>query len=294
MKRLAGMLLGAFVGDALALSTHWIYDTEKIRLEFNGLLPYKDPVKSLFHSNKKAGDFTHYGDQSLLLLKSISTNDGFDNQLFKTHWLHFMKHYEGYIDQATDLSIEALSASETKGSTSNDLGGITRIAPIIYYHFDDSKLLNHVKKQTELTHNDLVLIDIGKFTATLVRELIIGHPLVSSIEKVIKTFPSLVGLYEMAQKRVDDDLVEAVKDIGQSCSCQYSFPSALIILLKHHQNFEDAMEANILCGGDSAARGMLIGMLLGASLGIEGIPKPYYETLSNYATIHTFIKHKTL
>lgn len=294
MKRLAGMLLGAFVGDALALTTHWIYDTEKIRLEFNGLYPYKDPVKSLFHSSKKAGDFTHYGDQSLLLLKSISTNNGYDNQLFKTHWIHYMKHYEGYLDQATTTSLETLDASETKGSTSNDFGGIARIAPLIYYHFDDSKLLTYIKKQTELTHNDLTLIDIGRFTATLIRELIIGHPLIASIENTMKHFPSLEPFYEMARKRVDSDIVDAVKDIGQSCSCLYSFPSALLIVLKYHQNFEQAMEANILCGGDSAARGMFIGMVLGASLGIEAIPKAYYETLSDYATINTFIKHKTL
>lgn len=294
MKRLKGMLYGSFVGDAVSLSTHWIYDTEKIKLEYEGVLPYKDPSKNLFHNTKKAGDLTHYGDQSLLLLKSIATNEGFDNQTFKNHWMHYMKNYEGYIDNATKTSLEILSLSESKGSNSDDLSGIARISPLIYYHFDDTKLSQYVKRQTELTHNDYMLLSLAQFTVDWVKELIIGHPLEVSLQNALKAHSAVYPLYEKAIKHKNEDLVAAVKDIGQSCSCLYAFPSALLILLTHASNFEQAMEANVLCGGDSASRGMYIGMILGASLGFENIPKGFIEGLNASKIIDAFSKHKTL
>lgn len=294
MKRLDGMLFGAFIGDALALSTHWIYDTEKISLEFHSLLPYRDPVINLFHSNKKAGDFTHYGDQSLLLLKSISSNSGFEKQVFKNHWIHYMKHYEGYLDNASKSSLDLLDTFENKGSTSDDLGGIARIAPLLYYHFDDTQLMDFIKRQTELTHNNRLLIEIGLFTTEWIKELIIGHPLIESLENILIRYPTLQVYYDKVARHFEENTVESVKDIGQSCSCLYAFPSSLLILLKHFNNFEDAMETNILCGGDSAARGMYIGMILGAALGFEKIPSALYEPLKAYSTILAFTKHKTL
>ena len=94
MERLNGMLFGAFVADAYALGLHWVYDTDKLKSESDHLHNFMAPARDSFHKGKRKGDFTHYGDQSLLLLKSISTEKGFVLDVFKTHWMTYMEKYE--------------------------------------------------------------------------------------------------------------------------------------------------------------------------------------------------------
>lgn len=292
MKRLSGLLYGAFIGDAFALSSHWIYDTEKLALEFTEQEDYEDPSKNLFHKGKKKGDFTHYGDQSLLLLKSIATNHSFHLPTFRTHWKTFMSQYEGYIDHASKNTLAQLESANHSGSSSDELGGFSRCAPLIFYHFDDPELLTYVHQQTKMTHNDPMLLEISSFITKWALELVIGKPMVLSLENLVDKYPHVKLHYENVQKRLNTDSVFAVKDIGQSCSSQYAFPSALFILLKNQNDFMNAMKENILAGGDSAGRGMLIGMILGASLGIDKIPHHLIENLTEKSIIEKYAKHK--
>ena len=294
MERLKGTLYGAFIGDAFALSTHWIYDTEKLSIEAAQLTDYAEPSKNLFHKGKRKGDLTHYGDQSLLLLKSIASNDGFNLNVFKTHWLSYMEHYEGYLDHATKDSLRALDPMSVLGSSSDELGGFVRSAPLIFRHFDDDKLFQMVKTQTQLTHNDDFLLTIAEYTTSCLLELIIGKPLIETLETQIERFPSLSKYYTLANKNFDSETVDVIKDIGQSCSSHFAFPAALHIVLKYKTDFMKAMQENILSGGDSAGRGMLIGMLLGAHLGINQLPKHLVEGLKERSTIENFASYKRI
>lgn len=294
MERLKGMLYGAFIGDAFALGTHWIYDTEKLKIEATEVDHYTDPAKNLFHSGKHKGDFTHYGDQSLLLLKSIATNKGFDINVFKTHWLTYMSKYEGYSDHATKESLQLLDPVNNLGSSSDELGGIARIAPLLFYHFDDKDLPRFIKEQTELTHNHQRLIEFGLFFEEWILDLIIGKPLVASLEQHITDHPSIKPYYDAIKFRLKEDSVSTIKDIGQSCSSQFAFPSTLFLILKNQTNFMKAMQENILSGGDSAGRGMLIGMVLGASLGISQMPQHLIAELTEKSVIENFSMHKQI
>lgn len=294
MERLKGMLYGAFIGDAFALGTHWIYDTEKLKIEASQVEHYTDPAKNLFHSGKHKGDFTHYGDQSLLLLKSIASNNGFDINVFKTHWLTHMSKYEGYLDHATKESLQLLDPVNNLGSSSDELGGISRIAPLIFYHFDDQELSRFIKEQTQLTHNNQLLLEFGKFLEDWILDLIIGKPLVPSLEQHISKHPSVKPYYDEIKYRLKEDSVKVIKDIGQSCPSQFAFPTALFLILKHPTDFMSAMQENILSGGDSAGRGMLIGMILGASLGFNQLPKHLIDHLNEKSIIENFSMHRQI
>ena len=294
MERLKGMLYGAFIGDAFALGTHWIYDTEKLKIEATEVEHYTDPAKNLFHSGKHKGDFTHYGDQSLLLLKSIASNKGFDINVFKTHWLTYMNKYEGYLDHATKESLQVLDPVNNLGSSSDELGGIARIAPLLFYHFDDKDLPRFIKEQTALTHNHQQLIEFGLFFEEWMLDLIIGKPLEASLEQHIADHPSIKPYYDAIKFRLKEDSVSTIKDIGQSCSSQFAFPSALYLILKNQTDFMKAMQENILSGGDSAGRGMLIGMVLGATLGISQLPQHLITELNEKSVIENFSMHRQI
>lgn len=71
------ILLVSFIGDALALGPHWVYDQEEIRAKLGRVTSYHAPIAK-YHPGKSAGDFSHYGDQTLVLLQSVVEAGGFD------------------------------------------------------------------------------------------------------------------------------------------------------------------------------------------------------------------------
>lgn len=294
MERLNGMLFGAFVADAYALGLHWIYDTDKIKNESDHLDHFISPARDSFHKGKRKGAFTHYGDQSLLLLKSISTEKGFKLDVFKTHWITYMEKYEGYLDHATRESLSMLDISTRLGSSSDELGGYARVAPLIFYHFDDPLLKQYVDAQTRLTHNNETLLIYAHFFTDLILELIIGKPLIKTIETLVENYPIVKKHYHSIKDRLNDDTLFVIKDIGQSCASPFAVPAALYIILKYSENYEEAMKANVLSGGDSAGRGMVIGMVLGAHLGISAIPSSWIDEMVSKDVIQVYSEHKRL
>ena len=95
------MVMASFLADALALGAHWIYDSEKISETFGRVDTFLKPAPDSYHSTKEKGAFTHYGDQSFVLLESIAANGRFDLQDFSERWRELFKDYSGYIDKAT-------------------------------------------------------------------------------------------------------------------------------------------------------------------------------------------------
>ncbi|HAS75018.1 MAG TPA: hypothetical protein DCS67_12810, partial [Clostridiales bacterium UBA8960] len=100
--------------------------------------------------------------------------------------------------------------------------------------------------------------------------------------------------YDKLIHRLDEDTTEVIKDVGQSCSCQFAFPSMLYLMLKYPDDFMEAMRQNVLAGGDSAGRGMILGMVLGTAKGYSNLPQDLVKALKAYDIIHTFTQHKMI
>ena len=64
-KRL-GLVLGSWIGDAISLGVHWIYDTDVLEAKFGYIDQYQAPEKDSYHPHKCAGQLGHVGDQSPL------------------------------------------------------------------------------------------------------------------------------------------------------------------------------------------------------------------------------------
>ena len=52
------------------------------------------------------------------------------------------------------------------------------------------------------------------------------------------------------------------------------------LIAKYENNLEEALVQSVMAGGDSAARGMLVGMVLGAHLGQSSIPQKWLSELA--------------
>ena len=82
------ILITSLVADALSLGSHWIYSQREIADKFGSITGYSDPATS-YHPGKQAGDFTHYGDQTMVLLRSLALHGRFDLASFANEWRAF-------------------------------------------------------------------------------------------------------------------------------------------------------------------------------------------------------------
>jgi len=281
-----GMILGSFVGDAMALGTHWVYNTNVIDKKFGRVEQYLDPLAS-YHKGKSKGDFTHYGDQALLLLESVCGSSGFDRMAFARAWQSFIDGYEGYRDKATQTTIENMSSAGDlleSGSSSDDLGGAARIAAILYAHSQDlDTAIVAAKYQTALSHNNPEVLAVTDFFVRLVMRVMAGEKPAAIISDLIENQfknTNLAESVEMGLASQGKDTRTVIAEFGQMCSVEAATPGCIHLIVSYENNFKEALVENVMAGGDSAARGMFVGMVLGAYLGIDAIPGEWLANLN--------------
>jgi len=223
-----------------------------------------------YHSTKNRGEFTHYGDQMLVLLKSVSPASDFDINHFAESWKEFFKDYTGYIDQATKATLENFSEGKgpgDAGSTSSDLSGASRIAPLIYrYREDLGKMVRYSRAHTP---------------SAALKEV---------LEENFKREPFTERVTD-GMDSADMDTRKAISDFGQMCEVEAAFPSTVHLIAKYENDLKTALVENAMAGGDSAARGMITGLILGAHLGYDAIPGNWLSDLKYYQEITQLLEN---
>lgn len=77
--RAAGALMGAFVGDALALGPHWYYDLAELRRDYGEWIDgYTDPRPGRYHDGCQAGELSQAGFILTLMIRSLIACNGYD------------------------------------------------------------------------------------------------------------------------------------------------------------------------------------------------------------------------
>lgn len=286
------MVLASFIGDSLALPAHWIYDTIQIESKFGRVETFMKPDPTSYHPTKDAGEFTHYGDQALVLLNSIADRSGFDPNHFAESWRRLFSDYKGYIDKATRGTLQNLSQGATvleAGSSSSDLAGAARIAPLVYrYRESLEELIHHARTQTAMTHNNPLVIESAEFFARLTWEILNGlspREALSKMEKENFHQDPFSHWITHAVNTSGTNTQRVISQFGQSCDTRGAFPSVIHLIAHHENDLKEALIENVMAGGDSAARGMVVGMVLGAYLGMEAIPGEWMENLKQYRHI---------
>jgi len=296
-ERYEGLLYGAFVADSLALAPHWIYDQAEIEEKFGDIRDLHAPPADGYHVEKERGDQTHYGDQALVLLESLDATGGkFSLEDFAQRWRQFWQEAKSYRDHATKdtlARIEQGNPLTESGSDSRELGGASRIAPLLVAlrNEEPAAIIEAVRAQTALTHNNSEVIDTAEFISRTVLSLIQGVSIESALQTAT-TLPfrtlQLRNYLRKAEEVRELSTSEAVLQLGQSCPLDKALPAVFLILLKHGDDFENALVQNVMAGGDSAARGKVLGILLGAAHGVRAIPERWIEHISARAQIEKF------
>ncbi len=298
-ERQVGMLHAALAGDSLALGAHWIYEQDEIAERFGRITDHQDPHPEGYHPGKEAGAQTHYGDQTLVLMESLEACGGnFVMDDFARRWRSFWDDTKAYRDKATKATLAHLDAGTgltRAGSDIADLGGACRIAPVLLALRNEEKptIIAAVRAQTALTHATPVAIDTSEFLAHTVFMLMRGVTLPTALSQSASLpYKALTAeLYLRKAESVRElPATEAVSELGQSCPIDKSLPSILAILLRHGDNLEHALIENVMSGGDSAARGLILGLLLGAAHGRRAVPDRWIQSLVARPRIESFLK----
>jgi ADP-ribosylglycohydrolase len=279
MERTKTMVMAAFAADALALGAHWIYDTPAIEKTFGRVTDFHAPSANSFHAGKEKGAFTHYGDQMLVLMRSVVSRNGFTADGFSEDWRALLADYAGYRDHATRETWENLQAGRkplNAGSKSTDLGGASRIAPLGHvYRSDPAAFIKAARAQTVLTHNVPEIVDSAEFFARLAVAVLSGHdPVTAILGTRAEGFdrPPFDRWIDAGLESAGRETVGAIAGFGQTCSVGAAFPSVIHLIARYPTDLQAALVENTMAGGDSAARGMLAGMILGARPGMDALP----------------------
>ncbi len=294
-RKLQGMLWGSLVADSHALGAHWIYDQDRIREEF-GLVEELLPPGTNYHLGKVAGDFTHYGDQTMWLLDSLDKNRGWNRDRFFLEWKVKMGKYEGYHDHASHETYDHMMAGEyPAGSLSTELAGAVRIAPLIYFYYNDPRLLDYVVEETEITHRTGKVKETAAFLAKIVCLVLKGITPVEAMEMELSALPEDSLIAPLIAKGLREDSLNAndvIRTFGQTADIAHALPSCVYLIRCFEENYALALEANVMAGGDSAARGMFVGMVLGAHHGFSAIPEKWIQILRAKEEIEIYIGTK--
>ncbi len=77
--RACGAIMGAFIGDALALGPHWYYNLAELRRDYGDWIDdYTDPMPGRYHAGLKAGQLSQAGFILTLMIRSLVDCGGHD------------------------------------------------------------------------------------------------------------------------------------------------------------------------------------------------------------------------
>ena len=199
--------------------------------------------------------------------------------------------------------LSALSAKEP-GSVkepingSKGCGGVMRVAPVGLFFCGTETDVKEVARvgaeAAAITHGHTLGWMPAAVLAQMVYEIIrngkdVRTAMRSSLDTVKEMWPEskerayFISLMERAEglagMPVSD--VEAIHQLGQGWVAEETLAIAVFCAIRYEDDFDRAMIASVNHTGDSDSTGAVAGNILGAKLGLAGIPAKYTEKLEH-------------
>ena len=280
-EKIKDLVLSSLVVDSYCLGTHWIYDEEQLinnSIDWNVL----NAPMAIWHKGKTAGDFTHYGDQTLWLYEFLKDKNCFDEKEYLNFWFDKMKNYTGYIDGAsrnTILNIENnLSPS---GANSHDLSVVGRIVPLLKVSKTKEEFIQNVEKFVKLTHNSDKALQSADFFANLLILVLEKNDIEESINELKNSYDKFFqDMIEKGLNSKKSNTFDTIRKFGPACDIDGGF-SGVIHLLCKYDNLKDMLISNSKAGGDTSARAMIASAIFLANKHIDEIPNNWLNLKVN-------------
>ena len=254
------VLQGSLIADSLAMTPHWIYDPSEIKQRFGRIDSLLEPVNS-YHSNQPKGGQTHLGHQTIVLFEALRDSVDFAEQLRE-----FWAESSSYQDHSTKVFLEGGS------DHSDEMAGASRFAAV-FAAVPTDQMHDAMRDQVLVTHSEIVA-KVGLQFISLMDRLVNGAKLLQAVEDEFAGSDWLRQAIEVEGKEPN----EALAILGRDCSLMSALPS-VIYLLRRSKGYKETLIENVMAGGDSASRGLILGALLALSDGEKSIPEQWQKDL---------------
>ena len=240
-----------------------------------------------YHQFLAAGENTLNIKISQLLIESLMQNGGYDPDDFLKRYIQFMttpgNHRDTYIEECHRNFFANYARGKSPrncGTDEKHIGGLVGIIPIIVFYCNSpEKARDKALQHLALTHPGIKMADAASLLIELLLRVLEGKPLQNAIlEEIEKQRTPLVGHAFVKWLDHPDDMIVGPR-FSTACYVEDSVPAVLYLALKYHDDPENALIVNTNLGGDNAARGSVLGTLLGASNGGEGFPRRWIDGL---------------
>lgn len=190
--RAAGALIGAFIGDALALGPHWYYDLDELHAAYGAWISdYSAPKAGRYHAGLKAGQSSQAGILLLLTARSLVERKAYDEADFCRRMdQDFFPLIDGTpisgpggytsqsIREAWRQRVEKNRPwGQTGGNADTTEAAERTLAIAIRYALRPSQLASAVTRNTLLTQTDGTVVAMTVAFAATLGMLVEGHAL---------------------------------------------------------------------------------------------------------------------
>lgn len=318
-------LLGAFLGDALAMPVHWYYDRAALARDYGRVTelvaprhPHADSIlwRSSYaapnakgeilheqseywgkrgvhyHQFLRAGENTLNMQLALELMVSLRDRGGYDRDDYLRRYIGFMttpgRHRDTYVEECHRNFFTKYARGkkpEDCGGEDIHIGGLAHVPVLAVRYADDEAVALAVVRE------HVRLTHRGESVETAARDLtrmLIAIINGANVRGSIEKFGnSWVGRKKLESwaARPDEEVVGAV--LSPACYLEDSFPASLFLAWKYADDLQTALVANTNLGGDNCHRGIVVGALVGA--GGVTIPERWARALLCAETLRTAV-----
>lgn len=314
--RISGAIIGAFIGDALGVGPHWYYDLAEQRRDYGDWIDgYTTPQPGRYHAGLKPGDLSQTGHITRLFAQSLIASGGYDEDDFLARLdSQILSQSDGTPHSGpggfTHKSIRHAHARRADGAGWDDVASYVdnteaaeRLVPLaLLLARDPEKLAELSLANTRLLQDDPTIAALTNVYTAVLASLVRGEPLDEHITARIRPDPrpgsdpltahvfGTLAPYSVpatsarlaSDPSVRIEPASAIAGVfGLSCTIYFVLPAVYYLATRFHDDFESAVLHALNGGGQNLARAYLTGALVGAQVGLSGIPRRLIDGLAD-------------
>lgn len=302
-QRILAAIRGAFIGDAASMGTHWIYDPVQVKEQVPSLAApeFKDPPTPSYYSDKefpghygKVGMPSPYGEQLLFVVTHTAANLDIITPAAMLEWAETNG---GRADTALKAFIKNMKASIKPPGDKNDSEAhcFLKAIPVTCLYAGQESIATQVEAAIRVHQNNDRAVAFGLTTSCMLESLLLGSSLQEALElcEDLNKDMAVAACFARAKTALanKETVEEMVLDIShqakvgkpdspfyghnsRSCELPGAFTVSLYWLLQAAAakgtvitpaTIEHVLRENIMVGGDTCSRSILLGGILGAA-----------------------------